>query len=295
MTDSHDPNAPLSPDDARLLDALVECNFDPGVLEGLSASERSRVEALMAMFGLLEDYPVADAEDVVVHATLSRVRRARAPRRLDPVTEHTGWRLRMPDLLSMAALVLIGVSVAWPILGAVRARSIDARCVANLRALGTGFSMYASEHDGQVPVAMAGFGSGTSAAFWVDPVPLAKAGYCEHGHLNCPGHEHGMGYSRQVIPGHTRMAWLTGGSSRAVLGDRNPVIDARETAVFADPFQNSGNHRGRGQNVLMLDGSTPWLDKPLVDADDNIWLIRGRSAHEPGAVPESERDIFLAH
>lgn len=294
MTDRNDPNNPLSPDDARLLDALVECNFDRNALEGLNASDRARVDALMATFGLLEDYPVADAEEVLVHATLARVWRARSRRTLEPASDRTGWRFRVPDVLSMAALVLIGVSVAWPILGAVRARSIDARCVANLRALGTGFSMYANEHEGRVPIAMAGFGSGSAAAFWIDPVPVAQAGYCEHGHLNCPGHDHGMGYSRQVLPGHARVAWLTG-PSRAVMGDRNPVIDARENAVFADPFTNSGNHRGRGQNVLMLDGSTPWLDKPLVDADDNIWLIRGRSSYEPGAVPESERDTFLAH
>ena len=75
MTHQDGPPLELSPQDQRLLDALVECEFDPEALEALSAEDRQRVGALMKLLDLLNDYPVEDADDALVHATLARIDR----------------------------------------------------------------------------------------------------------------------------------------------------------------------------------------------------------------------------
>jgi hypothetical protein len=292
----------LSREDARLLDLLAENEFEPSALEGLGSDERRRVEAIMAVFGLMGDYPVEDADEDLVNATVLRVRRHgqlahRQERAIGlSMVEPTarGWRIRMPDAISIAAVFLILISVGTLVLGQVRQYSIDAGCKSNLRALAQGFEMYARDYDGQIPMAPAGF-SRAGIALWPDPVVLSEHNYCEHGHANCPGHEHGAGYSRQVVSANAGFAWLVN-PAMPVMGDRNPVIDARDTGSAINPFiANSENHSQRGQNILMSDGSIIWLEGPLFDRDDNIWLIMGQRRFEPGDAPETLEDAFLAH
>jgi len=302
MSQTYDDMHGLSPEDARILDLLVDNGFDPDGLEGLNAEERRRAGAIMGLFGLIDDYPVDDADDALVDVTLARIRRVdevvHSPlARIDGSTgdeESTRRRIRMPDLLSLAAVVLIVASVAWPIVGAVRQRSIDAACVANLTALGEAFSLYASDHDGQVPMVTAGYGGNTGAQ-WVDPLPLIRAGYCEHGHADCPGHPGRSGYSRQLVPVDGQFPWTSTSPATAVLGDRNPLIDGRQSGWVVSSTANSESHNGRGQNILMRDASTRWLEMPVIDAEDNIWLPRGQREFEFGQVPDRDGDIFLAH
>lgn len=292
----------LSREDARLLDLLVESGFDSGRLQHVSEAERQRVEALISVFSLMDDYPVEDADEALVHATVLRVRRgaelAQRQQRaaglsmVEPTAR--GWRIRMPDLISVAAVLLIGVALGTVVLGQVRQQAIDAGCENNLRALAQGFELYARDFQGRIPTAPAGY-STAGIAFWPDPFVLSKHNYCDHGHANCPGHTQGGGYSRQVMTAGVPFAWL-GADRMPVLGDRNPVIDARDTGDAINPFvANSQNHSQRGQNVLFSDGSIEWLKAPLFNDDDNIWLIRGQRTFEPGDAPTTLQDAFLAH
>ena len=313
-TPQHDrPDEPhaLHPDDARLLDRLMDVGLDPAALEGLTGADRRRAAAAMAAFQLLDDYPVGDAEtdldnDTLIHAALARIQRsedaATARRRIIHHQDQQDaaarrFRIRVPDLFSMAAIILIGLSVMWPIVGEVRSRSIEAGCVANLTSLGTAFASYSSDYSGRVPVVAAGWtGSGDAGAQWLDPLPLVQMGYCDRGHINCPGHPSASqpSYSRQLMLRGDAVRWQTGGA-RPVMGDRNPVIDARlsPSAEYIDPKMNSINHGKRGQNVLNMDGSVSWLEVPVVGSDDNIWLIRGQNDYRPGLVPSEESDIYL--
>lgn len=292
----------LSPDDARLLDLLVESGFDAARVEGVDALERRRVEALLSVFTLMDDYPVEDADDSLVHATVLRVRRgvdlAERQQRVMGLSSveatERGWRIRMPDIISIAAVLLISVALGSVVLTKVRQQAIDAGCESNLRALAQGFNLYARDYDGRIPMAPAGYAT-AGIAFWPDPYVLSKHNYCDQGHANCPGHHQGGGYSRQVVNGTAHFAWPTL-PRIPVLGDRNPVIDARDTGDIINPFvANSENHSQRGQNVLFSDGSIEWLVEPLFNDDDNIWLIRGQRTFEPGDAPATLEDAFLAH
>ena len=294
------PAFQLSADDQAMLDAFIEAGYKRDNVETEDANDAKRLDAVASVFSLLEDYPVEDAHESLISATIARIHRVEEGSAIagqiglnEPEEGRSRWRI--PDFVSIAAIILIGVSVAWPILGAVRQRAIDTACVTNLSALGTGFDMFARDNHGQVPMAVAGFG-GSVAAKWVDPYALVEASYCDHNHCNCPGHHATSGYSRQIIPSGEHFSWLTGPTT-AIIGDRNPVIDARATADIIDPHANSINHRGRGQNILMKDISTRWLEAPVMDnTTDNIWLIDGHDGFQPGDMPESaEADIFLAH
>ncbi len=261
----------LSPQDQHLLDALVDCGFNVDALEALPPQERKRADALVSLLDLLEDYPVEDADDTLVHATLARIDQhedERAARMAfdNQDTEDSQTprrRFRVPDFISVAAVILIGASVVWPVTTHLRHRAIDAGCANNLRFMAMGFGQYANDFDGVMPTARAGvFGAWTQMeSNLVNLKPLLAKNYCEIEHLNCPGHDsmYGESYSYQwqvqgVIP-----RWGTGARITVVLGDRNPVIDAVKSGRVIDAGTISLNHPRRGQNVLTSGGVVLWL------------------------------------
>ena len=248
----------LSDADRRLLDALVESGFDPAGLEGLGEAERQRAEVLTNLFGLLDDYPVEDADETLIHATLARVDRHEAERAarmsfdLQQAEEAAGRRrlIRIPDFVSVAAVILIVASVALPVMSQLRERSIDSGCANNLRLVGYGFSNYAADFDGMMPMARAGFGrSWDQADNFLNLAPLIDGEYCELGCLSCPGHDDlaTESYSYRWQSPDAPVSWE----------------GARVTVVL-----------GRG---------------------DNIWLPDGTSRLIRGTRPADAGDVFLAH
>ncbi len=304
MSRSHEPHSELSPDDQRLLDQLVEANFDPQAMEPLTPAERRRVSALVSLLGLLSDYPVDDADDTLVYATLARIDRREEERTarmtLGPETSgiRRSRRIHIPDFITVAAVMLIAASVLWPLMSHARRASIDEGCNNNLRALGYAFSTYAADYDGAVPVAMMMAGSHLSWDTFrnvLNLAPLIDKDYCEQGHLDCPGNDihHLTSYSYQWQLPSFRLTW-DANPTMVVLGDRNPVIDAARRGTIVAPLTVSLNHSERGQNVLFSDGSTPWIEKPVVGRD-NIWLPEGANSLRKGQNPKNANDVFLAH
>jgi hypothetical protein len=306
MTHQHGQPIQLSPQDQRLLDALVECNFDRERLEALKPDEQRRVDSLESLFELLEDYPVEDADDSLVHATLARVDRyeeqVASRMAFSAAAESEDLpsrrRFRMPDFISIAAVILIGVSVAWPVGTHLHRRSIDSGCANNMRRMAIAFDQYASDFDGAVPIAQAGVFSNWNPTRHnaINLDPLLQGGYCDRGHLSCPGHKQfaGDSYSYQwQVPGH-RLVW---GVDRAtlMLGDRNPLIDAARVGQWMPALTISLNHGGRGQNVLSTDGTTVWFVQPLFGKNDNIWLPAGVAVLQGEIKPTDPADVFLAH
>ena len=297
----------LSPDDARLLDALVENNFDPTSLGSLSDDDRHRVECLMILFCLLEDYPVGDADDTLVHATMARVARAEddAATRLmfdaaRAEVEGTRRRIRLPDFISLAAVILIAASVIWPTTRYLRARSIDAGCANNLRRLAWAFGQYADDYQGTMPMASAGLvnvsGWNTEVRNTLNLGPLIEGSYCERSHMHCPGHrgEAGDSYSYQWQKPGQPAIWGGARVPSLVLGDLNPHVDAARSHKLIPTISMSPSHNGRGQNVLSADGNTIWLVTPLI-RNDNIYLPRGVDRLQTGVEPADMADVFLAH
>jgi len=312
--EQHEQLPELSSDDRRLLDALVDVGFDPQALEPLSDVDRRRVQRLMSMFQLMRDYPVEDADDTLVDATLTRINRyeqQRAARmRFDAeeaveVSSADGkgrrrlLRVPMPDFITVAAMLLIVAGISWPLLSHIRQESIKQTCADNLRQLNMAFSNYAADYNGALPTALAGMHNSWNvlAHNVINLSPLLEQDYCELKHLNCPGHdgEVGASYSYQWQTPGTTMHWNVGRTS-VVLGDRNPLIDAVRRGRFAPPLTMSLNHGGHGQNVLWTDGSIVWLDdEPVVARDDNIWLPAGVEQLDETTPANDPADTFLAH
>ena len=299
----------LSPQDERLLDALVDCGFDPSALEALSLDDQRRVKALLSLFELIDDYPVQDADDALVDATLARIdqyeRRASAKIAVADqadVQELGGHRrIRLPDFVSIAAVILIGASIFWPVMTNLHQRNIDAGCANNLRLLGNAFGRYANDYDGAMPVASL-FSSWNTLVRNVSNLgPLVTGEYCERGDLTCPGHEDanfiGGSYSYRWPVPKSQLTWDAGRMTMMVLADRNRLIDALYRAeVMIPALSNSLNHGGRGQNALFTGGSWVWLDQPTAPGggDDNIWLPKGASSLHDGIQQTDANDVFLA-
>lgn len=292
----------LSPNDERLLDALVEGGFDPRSLEALSAEERQRVETLLHTLGLLHDYPVDDLDETLIDAAMARIDRfedERAARlRFDAVNDGerpTRGRLPLPSFISVAAVILIAASIVIPVMSTVRQRSIDSGCANNMRLMGFAFGAYAGDYSGYMPMARAGLG-GTwdTVRNSVNLEPLVAGGFCELHHLNCPGdHDHGMSYAYQWQVPDQPMRW-SAPRVTIVMGDRNPLIDAYHSGARASAATLSFNHDGRGQNVLASDGGTIWLEQAVIGKGDNIWLPGQVSELAAGLQPQQPGDVFLA-
>jgi hypothetical protein len=210
--------------------------------------------------------------------------------------QRRGFRIRMPDFITVAAVILIAVGVFWPVLHSMRNKSIDTACANNLRMVGFGLSQYAADYDGAMPMATAGLGgSWESVRNMLNLRPLLDGGYCERGCMNCPGHhpEQGASYSYRMQSPDAPVGWETGRATVA-LGDANPLIVGFIAGREVSPFSMSLNHGGRGQWVLINDGATLWLELPVIGQADNIWLPNGASGLKPGLRPADALDVFLA-
>ena len=277
----------------------------------VSAEDERRVEALARLLGFMDDYPVEDLDPALLHATLARIDRHEdqlAQRmRFDVVMEERaprrGFRIRLPDFVTVAAVLLIAVGVLWPVLGSIRNQALDAACANNLKRIGYGFDQYANDHNGSLPMAMAGpMGPWEALRNTMNLNPMVQNGYCDAGHLNCPGHhrhhndgdEIGPSYSYRLFTPRAVIHWNTGRVT-VILGDLNPLVDAARSGWDAPPLSVSVNHGGRGQNVLTSDGATMWLEQPLVGSSDNIWMPNQAAVLRPGVSPADDTDVFLVH
>ncbi len=318
MNDQNDPNhfsmCSLSPADQHLLDALIDAEFDRARVaqslgRTLTSDEHTRLTAITRMLGRLDDYPIEDAEPALMHATMARIDRhedelalrMRFDVAMDEQAATRGFRIRIPDFITVAAVLLIGVGVLWPVLGSVRQQAMQTSCANNLKRIGYGFAQYANDNNGSLPVAMAGpMGSWESFSNAINLSPMVQGGYCEAGHLNCPGHhahdehEPAPSYSYRWFTPKGLIHWNTGRVT-VILGDLNPLVAPARRGWDAPPLSVSINHRGRGQNVLTTDGSVMWLEQPLVGRHDNIWMPEGGPSLRPGHAPTDDDDVFLVH
>jgi hypothetical protein len=116
--------------------------------------------------------------------------------------------------------------------------------------------------------------------------------------LTCPGNSAGnptldlathtdwrspdeVSYSYQLPPAPGAPLVWSGRIRMIVLSDRSPVVERARAGESFDPMASSTMHKGRGQNVLVSDGSAHLLVSPELPNGDNIWLPRSqeRLAH----------------
>lgn len=316
----------LANDSRDEIDALVESGWpDSGRADARSGA--MRVLSLLATSG-----PMVSAadRDRLIESTLARVQehedRSNRRFRLSPVRE-TGRPARswgIPDLGAVAAVLLIGAGVLWPMHIASREQSRASICSANMSRAAMGFSLYANDHAGAMPQAQASFMGGP---WWQVGKPehshsanlfmLVSGGYSSLVDLSCPGNaaaptqrhdDHSsdwrtndeVSFSYQ-LPSAGPSTW---GSSpmRVILADRSPVVQRSMRGETVDPGASSRNHAGLGQNLLFGDGSVRFHITPVLQSGDNIWLPGGSGSLQFGTReallkgterPSDDQDTFL--
>lgn len=292
----------LTPDDQEAMDAWVLAGFDAS---RAPSSLRGRAQGHEALRALATSGPgwTEGERSALIDATMGAVERAgRSSWRFEPTPAVRGWGLR--DLVSVAAVLLIGASVVWPVASALRQSAMRTACLSNLGAVAGAVGIYSGDHAGSLPVAAASMGG---LPWWsVDatrPVAnsanlftLARTGYTNLKALACGGNAEAcrdasrpgawdwrslgeVSYSYQIMFAADRPTWRARAegdpnpSGTVIMADRSPVVLRAVRHDWIYPFENSPNHGGRGQQVLFNDGSAAWVDSPVV-GQDNIWLPR---------------------
>lgn len=248
--------------------------------------------------------------------------------RFEQGPELTGWRMRLADLVSIAAMLLIGASIALPAFSAVGRHQEQVACLNNMQATSRAFGTYANDNADMLPMATAGFGGS-----WLDVgtprrsnsanlFTLPREGYTTLDDLACPGNPQAptgkahpddwdwrsidqLSYSYRIMTqGGMRVSIAVPSTTAVILtADRSPITLRAVRRLPVIPEANSPNHDARGQHLLSLDGSATWTRSPVVGGD-NVWLprpieqviqsVRAELGLVKGTeIPASETDAFV--
>jgi hypothetical protein len=321
----------LRADDAAALDHWME---GPDTVPEALRARVDRHDALAALASAGGSPSAAEDRQRLIDRTFQAVQAAdRAQARALRFEDHAepgAPRFRLADLISVAATLLILVSVAIPAFnGAARYRE-QSLSMANMQTAARAFGTYAGANADMLPMASAGFGGSwmdvgnpnrsNSANLYTLPRegylrlddlaspsnPNAPRGTPEPGAMDWKSMEE-ISYSYRIMSnGGLRLHVSVPTTTRVVvMADRSPVTlrVARGEMVF--PEENTPNNQGRGQHVLRLDGSSLWSKSPVIDGD-NIWLPRqieeiirevrsrmGVGVIQGNEMPASETDAFV--
>jgi hypothetical protein len=286
----------LSPNDEDALEALVGAGFEPAHVAPVLRPRATRQAKFLAL--LNSPAGAVGNKEELVGKTLGLVQSAidlsQTRLRLEPVAPR-GRKFHLSDLVTVAALLMIGTAAVWPMIGAMRQQAARTACTAGLNDLGAALGHYAGDKD-HMPLASASL-AGTS---WWDVGVHGRSnsenlystitgGYVTVERLACPGNptacrkDRGpeasdwgclpeVSYSYQNMFAKERPRWKDG--RIVVVVDGSPVVRRAVQHRLINPLENSANHGGKGQNALFSDGSVEWLTSPVLPSGDNIWLPR---------------------
>lgn len=223
------------------------------------------------------------------------------------------------DFLAAAASIVLLASVAWPSLLAVRNQSRQMVCMSNLGSVFQGVRIYQASFADALPYAGPGAGAAWLGECGDTPVAsnsrhlylVAKLNYVpDPAQFVCPSMPGGSAMSKEKLTSLNDFAAarnisydslnLSGVSPNlrparnvAYLGDANPLFVGGKFHRDIDPYTtNSPAHHGRGQAVLMLDGSVNKLTTPVV-GQDNVWIAGDIRDYKGTEIPADENDSFL--
>lgn len=294
-----DATPQLTPLDAEALDAWMLAG---GRVDRVPAALRERAARHEAVANMVSDGPAPAISADLVDKLMTRVAQTPVKREEAPQPEIAG-RIRLADLMSIAAVLVVGVSVIWPMLTSMRDAHYRTISSARMAAAGNGMAAYAANY-GALPQASASLagdpwwevGENPAHSNSANLFTLARDGFVELAQLASPtnpiaptsakaddasdwGSLEEVSYSyRNMFGGGNDAFTLT--PTSALLADRSPIVPRSRRGEAARADANSMNFAGRGQHVLFGDGSVLWLTSPVLDNGDNIWL--------PGTI---ERDL----
>lgn len=287
----------LCSQDDDALAAWVTHGFDAARVPTPLRSRADRHETLAAMIsrGPVLDAPALSLADGAMARIQAEMERQRGALSFEAAAR--GRRtFQLADLMSVAAVLLIGAAVIWPVMGAVREQNRRGVCTANLAGTASAMASYASSNRDSLPVATASMGDrpwwdvGSGHANSANLFTLVRDGYTTLSNLACPGNPNArrgecdrtardwrtleeVSYSMQLVYGPQRRSW-DASNPQPVLADRSPVVLQAMRGELINPFSNAPNHQFRGQCVLYTDGTVRWYLSPILPNGDNIWLPR---------------------
>jgi len=242
------------------------------------------------------------------------------------------WR-NWSEVVTAAAAVFLFVSILFPSFGFVRQRYAQTHCGTHLAGVYEGFRNYMADHDGLAPaVAMTpgapwwkvGYQGQENYSNTRQPWLLVKNGYVQPDRFLCPGRRelYGVNYdgkvrslsdfpSRIYIQYSIRIACPTSNDrdlrqKGVIMADRNPLaeglpadLSGRLSLQLCEKLMtaNSTNHRDRGQNALLNDGSVEFIKARHTSiSDDDIYVLQDMSCDTEVSgceLPSCNTDIFL--
>lgn len=320
MSQSQPPPA-LSEADRQTLDALIDAGFQ---IDQLPEDQRERGQRLAGLFGLLEYLPDGgDGGDELCDRTLAAVRQARQNERdaarSTALGGSGGFNIRWPEMLSVAAMVVVSAALALPVLSHQRDLARQQACQANLGQVGMAFDQYAAAHAGALPAVKAHAGDtwwdtgrfnddGSTRSNSAHLFLLIRTGHVDPEQLACAArptrvkltlnmkdwpNAQAVPFSYQNLFGDHKPKW-SGGAVITVLADKNPLFTTGKQRDGVPDQAPSPNHEDLGgQNVLRSDGGVEFIKLPVVNKDDNIWHARGHEKYTGTETPADESDAFL--
>lgn len=285
----------LHPVDADALDAFVANGFDAS---RVSPALRTRAEALQTLGRRLVAADVSVPEGMA-DKILQRVQGFDQVAMEQAAPYRISFHRRLADIASIAAMLLIVVSIGWPTLAAWRSASMQAQCATHLRSVASAVGLYGGDFSDHLPAATAGFGGGRT--WWnvgrgveqsnsANLYTLRRTGYSTLEDLACPGNPHAVtsgrpdeasdwgalsevSYSYRILT--QGQVHRLGQQDRFIIAtDRSPVVLRAIRSEPIYPRENSFNHAGSGQHVVFSDGSVLWTTSPVLESGDNFWLPR---------------------
>jgi hypothetical protein len=259
----------LVPDDEEALESWVMHGFDASRVAGSLRARARKHEALANLVTSVSDTLESGS---LINRTLAKVdseiERESVAMDIGAARRRRGVGIRLADLVSVAAVILIGSAVVLPILGTMREQSRRALCLKNLGDTASAMSTYATANRDSMPYASASLGGGrwwdvgTERSNSANLYTLAKSGYLSLADLACPGNPSAptaspspeaqdwrcleeVSYSYQIMFGPQRMGWQRGPGA-VVLADRSPVVLRAIRGEQFDSGANAPNHRGEG-------------------------------------------------
>jgi hypothetical protein len=283
----------------------------------MPAGVRERVAGVQGVLGLLdhatnEPVPVGLADRTMQAIERDRQsQQQRAALSTQSINSDRMGTVGIRQIAATAAMILLAVSILLPMLSNAQRDAQIAQCSQNLAGLGGDLQQVAFDNKGQThrsaqPDADVYNPLARLARTRVDgtTLPASEAGYfvildqqrINSKHLACP-----TGSRQDPAALYNGQNPAAGGpfrvflQARPIFADTNPLyIVTSQGLVRQDGVSSmtrSANHGGKGQNVLISDGSVQWMIRPVIERDadknDNIWT------HQPGDDAEQDEDIFL--
>ena len=307
----------LSPEDGDALDALLELRRQ-GLSDGpMPTGVRERAAGVQGVLNLLEraaDEPVPTGLTERTIQAIHRDRHAQQQRSamsaMAFATDRQG-SIGLRQIATTAALLLLSVSILLPMLNNAKRQAEIAQCNQNLAGLGTDLQQIAFDQKGLThqpnrdntglinPLAKL-----AQTNLDGSTIPPAQASYfvlldqrrVNSQHLACPSVSKSdttaLYNGQNPAAGGPFRLFL---QARPIFADANPLYRVTPNGLVRDDkiadLTRSNNHAGRGQNVLISDGSVRWMIRPAIQRNnqtsDNIWL------YQPANQADQADDVFL--